>query len=247
MLRLKFIACDVLNRELSYLAGLSKHYVDITFLHQGLHDTPEVLRKTLQFEIDKANEGFPYNYLNTCPSYDYIVIVYGLCSNGITGLTSAKVPLVIPRAHDCITLLLGSKEKYKALFEQHPGTYWFSAGWIERAWQPSELKFSSLLKDYTLRYGEDNAQFLMEMEQSWLKQYKNAGFIAWDCFNNNDYFRIYTKSSAEFFNWNFLEFEGNKGLLWNIINGEFNQNEVLLVPPYKTVKASFDDMIIEAE
>ena len=247
MLRLKIIACDVLNRELSYLSGLSQHYVDITFLHQGLHDTPDFLRETLQAEIDKAGEGFPYNYYDTCPAYDYIIIAYGLCSNGIAGLSSKSVPLVIPRAHDCITLLLGSKEKYKSHFQQYPGTYWFSAGWIERAWQPGEQKFSALLKDYTLRYGEDNAGYLMEMEQSWLKEYKNAGLIAWDCFNNNDYYRTFTKNSAEFLNWNYLEFEGNAGLLRNIVNGRFNDGEVLLVPPGKTVQASYDDNIIKTK
>lgn len=245
MLRLKIIACDVLNRELSYLSSLSQHYVDITFLHQGLHDTPDVLRDALQAEINKANEGFPYNYYDTCPAYDYIILAYGLCSNGVTGLSSEKVPLVVPRAHDCITLLLGSKESYSSLFSEFPGTYWFSAGWIERAWQPGEQKFTALLEDYTLRYGEDNAQYLLEMEQSWLKEYKNAGFISWDCFNNNDYYRAFTKNSAFFLKWDFIEFKGNTGLLSNVINGQFNENEVLLVPPGKTLQASYNDDIIK--
>jgi len=38
---------------------------------------------------------------------------------------------VVPRAHDCITLLLGSKERYAKLFGERPGTYWYSAGWLE--------------------------------------------------------------------------------------------------------------------
>ncbi len=245
MLRLKIIACDVLNRELSYLSGLSEQYTDITFLHQGLHDTPEVLRRNLQLEIDKADGGFPYNYLDTCPNYDYIIIAYGLCSNGIVGLSSKNVPLVIPRAHDCITLLLGSKAKYKSLFNQYPGTYWFSAGWIERAWQPGEKKFSALLEDYLQRYGEDNAEYLMEMEQNWLKEYKRAGLIAWDCFTNNDYYRSFTREAAEFLKWDFMEFEGNKNLLWNIVNGILNEDEVLIVPPSASVQPSYDDNIIK--
>lgn len=246
MLRLKIIACDVLNREISYLASQSEHYVDVTFLSQGLHNTPDQLREMLQLEIDKANGEFPYNYYNTCPKYDYIIIGYGLCSNGTVGITSKSVPMVIPRGHDCITLLMGSKEMYKDIFHKNPGTYWFSSGWIERGWQPSELKYSALLKDYTERYDEDNAEFLMEMEQSWMKEYKNAGFIFWDCFNNNEYYSNFTKDSANFFGWNFIDIKGSNSLLENIINGKFDNNEVLLVSPGSVVSASYDDDIISA-
>lgn len=245
MLKLKIIACDVMNREISYLASQSQQYVDVTFLNQGLHNTPDKLREMVQVEIDKANGEFPYNYYNTCPNYDYIIIGYGLCSNGIVGLTSKSIPMVIPRAHDCITLLMGSKEKYKSTFGDNPGTYWFSAGWIERGWQPSVLKYNALLKDYTERYGEDNAEFLMEMEQNWMKEYKNSGFISWDCFTNNEYYRNLTKESSNFFKWDFLEIEGSSGLLRNILNGEFNNDEVLVVPPGAVVSPSYDDDIIK--
>jgi hypothetical protein len=247
MLRLKVIACDVLNREISFLASQSEHYVDVTFLHQGLHDTPDKLNKSLQGEIDRVNEGFPYNYMNTCPDYDYIIICYGLCSNGIAGISSKKIPLIVPRAHDCITLLLGSKEKYMELFTQRPGTYWFSTGWLERGWQPGELKYTTLKKDYTEKYGDENAGFLMEMEQSWMKEYRNAGFISWDCFNNNEFYREKTRSAAEFMKWGFFEIEGSSGLLRNIINGSFNKNEVLIVPPGARPVPSHDSEIIKVE
>ncbi|HEX2925517.1 MAG TPA: DUF1638 domain-containing protein [Ruminiclostridium sp.] len=247
MLRLKVIACDVLNREISYLASRSEHYVDVVFLHQGLHDTPVELNKCLQAEIDKVNEGFPYNYFDTCPDYDYIIICYGLCSNGITGLSSKRIPMVVPRAHDCITLLLGSKEKYMELFKEKPGTYWFSAGWIERGWQPGELKYSTLQKEYTMKYGEDNAAFLMEMEQGWMKEYSNAGFISWDCFGNNGFYRASARSAADFLKWGFFEISGSPGLLKNILNGIFDSNEVLVVPPGTRLAASNDNDIIKTE
>ena len=40
--------------------------------------------------------------------------------------------LVVPRAHDCITLFLGSKERYLDYFQTHPGVYFKTSGWIER-------------------------------------------------------------------------------------------------------------------
>ena len=63
--------------------------------------------------------------------FEAILIGYGLCSNGIMGISSNKYKLVIPRAHDCITFLLGSKEKYSKYFTDMPGTYWYTMSWIE--------------------------------------------------------------------------------------------------------------------
>lgn len=40
--------------------------------------------------------------------------------------------LVIPRAHDCITLYLGSRQRYLEQFNARPGTYWYSLDYLER-------------------------------------------------------------------------------------------------------------------
>ena len=37
-----------------------------------------------------------------------------------TNLIARHTPIVMPRAHDCITLYLGSRERYQAQFERHP-------------------------------------------------------------------------------------------------------------------------------
>lgn len=247
MKKLKVIACDVMNREISYLSSQSHCFIDVTFLHQGLHNTPEKLRNELQEQVDKANQGFPYNYYNTAPHYDYIVLGYGLCSNGITGIVSEKIPMVVPRAHDCITMLLGSKEKYTECFNNNPGTYWFSAGWIERGWQPSELRYKVLYEEYVQKFGEDNAEYLMEMEQGWMKEYKNAAFIPWICLPDTDKFRMYTRDSAAYFDWSYLEFPGNSVLLERMLNAQFDDAEVLIVPPGKKIVQSYDKNIINIE
>ena len=51
-MRIHIIACRVLTRELSYLISQSPHTVDITWLPQGLHDTPEKLRALIADAID---------------------------------------------------------------------------------------------------------------------------------------------------------------------------------------------------
>lgn len=247
MLRLKVIACDVLNREISFLASQSECFIDVTFLHQGLHCTPEKLKIILQNEINIANNGFPYNHYGYRPDYDYIIMGYGLCSNGVVGISSSKIPLVIPKGHDCITILLGSRDRYKDYFDANPGSYWYSGGWIDRGNQPSEERYMGTYKEYLEKYGEENAEYLMDMEQHWMKDYKNAAFINWNCLGNSKYYRNYTLKSAKYLNWRFDELEGDSTLLKKILNGIFDEKEVLIVPKGKKVVQSFNDEVIKVE
>ncbi|NLM76166.1 MAG: DUF1638 domain-containing protein [Clostridiaceae bacterium] len=247
-MRLKVIACKVLFRELSFIAAKSKNYIDITTLRQGLHDTPDVLRQQLQKSIDLIDSG---EDMHTCGPYydedfDAILIAYGLCSNGIAGLSSKKYKLVIPRAHDCITLFLGSKELYKQYFDTHKGVYWFTRGWLENAPMPGKRRYENIRQIYVKHYGEENADYLMEMEQSWLRGYNWCTFIDWPEFDNQDA-KNETKKSAKFLNWNYDEIRGDKKLLEDFLDGNWDDERFLIVPPGKTVVPSYDDNIIKVD
>ncbi len=120
---LKVIACEVAAREIYHVAARSENLIDVELLTQGYHDIPAIGRTELQKRIDAVPAG----------KYDAIILGYGLCSNILTGLNTAHTPLVIPRAHDCITFFLGSKERYQEFFNAHPGTYYYTSGWLECA------------------------------------------------------------------------------------------------------------------
>ena len=247
MLKLKVIACDVMRREICHLASQSPCYVDVSFLSQGLHETPDKLRTMLGENIEEANQEFPYTHYGEKTHYDYIILAYGLCDNGIVNLSSPKIPLVIPRAHDCISLLLGSRKRYTELFQESPGTYWYSRGWIECSLQPGEERYLKIRQNYVNQYGEDNADYLMEMEQGWFKSYERAFFIDWESLGNSEYYRSYTKECAAYLNWKYEECQGSPRLLEKLLAGNFDTEEVLVVPPGATIAASFDDRIIKVE
>jgi hypothetical protein len=246
-MRLKVIACDVLKREISYLAALSEQYVDVTFLRQGLHDEPERLKRELQEQIRLAEEGFPYNHYGLRPSYDYIVLGYGLCSNSVLEMEHERLPLVMPRAHDCVTLMLGSKEEYDRLFSESGGTYWYSRGWIECNLQPGEERFAEILREYSEKYGEENAEYLMGMEQGWFEKYDRAVFVDWPCLNDGESYRNFTKECADYLKWKYEEYAGDVGLMRRMLNGIFDEREVLVAPPGKKIVASHDDAIVKVE
>ena len=68
----------------------------------------------------------------TPSGHDAVALAYGLCNNGLAGLEARRVPLVLLRAHDCITAFLGSRDRYARYFEDRPGTYFETTGWLER-------------------------------------------------------------------------------------------------------------------
>ncbi len=122
-MRLKLIACEIMYRELCAAVARSTNLVNVEFLPKGLHDIGQAgmssrLAEAL-FGVDETR-------------YEAVLLGYGLCSNGLVGLTARSIPLVAPRAHDCITLFLGSKERYLEYFNEHPGVFYKTSGWIER-------------------------------------------------------------------------------------------------------------------
>jgi len=203
-MRLKFIICKVLQKEAYLCASKSKNTIDMVTMPQGLHDEPDKLRQEVAAELKNITDV-------QGRQYDAILLGYGLCSNGTLGL-SAEIPIIIPRAHDCITLLLGSKEKYKQYFDSHKGIYWYSCGWIESGWQPSEKRFEETLAEYKEKYGEKNAEYLMEMEQDWMNAYSWATYINWDLPGAEDE-KQFTKECAEYLKWNYDELKGDSDLM----------------------------------
>lgn len=237
-MRFRFIGCEVLAREFYLLAAQVDAAIDPVLLPIGLHNEPAGLRARLQQEIDRAEEDAGY-------SYDAILLGYALCSNGSMGLNARRAPLVIPRGHDCITLILGSKETYREYFDAHRGIYWYSAGWIERSVQPGRERWELTYSAYAEKYGEDNADYLMEMEQSWFKEYQWATYINWDL-PSAAHDRVFTRECAEFLGWNFDEVQGDQRLLRDFLRGQWDDQRFLVVQPGRYIEPSYDASILRA-
>ncbi|MBI4560088.1 MAG: DUF1638 domain-containing protein [Candidatus Hydrogenedentes bacterium] len=229
------ISCHVLWRELCYFASQSKNVFNFDFLKQGLHNTPEILRQELQLAVDRVPDN----------EYDAILVGYGLCSRGIEGIVARKHRLVVMRGHDCITFLLGSKERYQEYFEQHPGTYWYSPGWIDCSLMPGKERYEHCLRHYTETYGDENAQYLMEAEQGWFQKYSNAAYTDLGC-GETEHYREYTRRCADWLGWNCDVLQGDPRLMVDFLEGHWNEENFLMVEPGETIVASHDGRIIEA-
>ena len=237
-MRLALIGCMVMNRDISQLTAESPHVVRTWWLRQGLHDTPDLLRTELQRtidEIERENAALPEHL-----RFSTVLRAYGLCSNGVVGLQSRSLPVIVPRCDDCISLFLGSAERYRALFSEMPDTYWYNNGWIEQAFTPSLENYDRRLAEYAAAYGEENASFLMECEGSWMNKYRHCGFISCPLGDRAGY-EDYTRQASRDFNWQFHRVEGSMEYLNALVNGPWDDARFLTCPPRCRIEADFSD------
>jgi len=248
---LKVLACEIAFREICHCAACSPNIIEPEFLPQGYHDIP----KTGLVEIQKRIDAVPAG------KFDAILLGYGLCSNIITGLTTAHTPLVIPRAHDCITFFLGSKERYRAFFNAHPGTYYYTSGWLEcvrrrgeaslqqgTTFMPSNVQAAAdaTYRQWVEKYGEEQANYLRETMGNWAATYNHGTLIDFD-FTRPLKLREQVQAICARQGWQYEEAAGDLGLFQRWLDGQWDPQDFLVVPPRHKVVTTFDDGIIGAE
>ncbi|MFI5386114.1 MAG: DUF1638 domain-containing protein [Fimbriimonadales bacterium] len=235
-LRTAVITCAVLETEIEHFAAEHTHIVCVEKLPQGLHNEPDKLRRDVQAAIDKVEDE---------TDAEAIVLGYGLCSRGTEGIRTRRAKLVIARAHDCITLLLGSKERYADYVRQAPGTYWYSPGWNRHHIPPGEKRYLVLKQAYVEKYGEDNAEFLMETEQHWFSTYDRATYVDLGPGATDEDIE-FTKGCAKWLEWNFDRQHGDPGLMKALLNCEWDDERFVVLDPGQTLRLTADHRVLEA-
>lgn len=187
--------------------------------------------------IDESKDIHSY-YPRFGRDFDAIILGYGLCSNGIIGLSSKKYTIVVPKTDDCIGLLLGSYKKYREHFDSHCGTYWYTPSWIENAYTPSQKNQEALLAEYSEKYGEENARYLIEADTT-LKNYDRVGYLEWKELSFPRYEQL-AREAAAYFGWDFEKVKGGKEFLEDFVNGKWD-DRFIVVPPGKTIEADYDN------
>ena len=244
-MRYKSIACKVFARELSLLIARSPAVIDVTWIPQGLHSYPSLLRDEIQAEIDRTEAPWDRPDAPARPPEEYsgIILAFGLCSRAIAGLSSTRLPIIVPKSHDCIALLLGSHKRYREQFDAAPGTYWFSPGWIEQAAFPSGEQCALMKERFAELYGDDNGEYLVELERDSLASYTRAALITWPHLDRPEY-EARLQEIAEDFGWKAERVSGDHQWMQRILDGDWRDEEAVSCPPGMTLDASNDDEII---
>ena len=225
-MRLKLIACEILYREFCAAVARSANRVDVEFLSKGLHDIgQEGMSRRLKETLGQVDQS----------QYDAILLGYALCSNGLVGLAAREIPLVVPRAHDCITLFLGDKQRYLEYFHSHPGVYFKTSGWIERGDGLAQLKGESI--DHI------SGMILYEQLGDLTRNYTGLTFIEMGV-EPDDRFEEQPRREAAQRGWKFEKLAGEMGLIQDLVDGRWDEDRFLVVPPGCRVAASFDEQIV---
>lgn len=236
-MRFKLICCEVFMRMACLAIAGTSNIVDPEFTELGAHEDSAKLRDILQKKIDDAAKT---------GVYDAILLGYGLCGNSTAGLRAGSIPLVIPRAHDCCTIFLGSKEKFLEYFKDNLSAQWSSVGYMERSTDylrnTDTGKLLGLDKDYeelVEKYGEENAKYIWETLHP---DYNNDEFIYINIpeFEKLGYLEK-AKCIAQKENKTFKLLKGDMTIINDLINGKWNEKDFLVVPARKEIKAIYDN------
>ncbi len=241
---LRCLACEVLARPLYLAATYSPHIIDIHLIQRGLHNHPLRLRDQLQALIDATDAA----------RYDAVLLGYGLCGQATAGLVARALPLVIPRAHDCITLFLGSRERYDDQFNQYPGTFWYAQDYIERddgsgaalamgAGLSADIE--GVYNDYVKKYGRDNADYLMTVMGAWQSHYQRAAYLDMGI-GGDQAVAAQAQTQAERRGWLYERMTGDMVLVRRLLHGDWQTgaDDFLVVPPGQCIEVRHDAGVI---
>ncbi len=184
--------------------------------------------------------------------YQAIVLVYGLCNNGIRGL-HAPLPMAVARAHDCITLLLGSHQRYEEMFNDHPGTYYRSPGWIERASDDLTNPDSTTrqigmgtYEEYVQKYGKENADYLYQMLGDKLRHYNRVCYIKPEFSCPSEEHLQHAKRLADERQWETSIIPGSCELILKLMNGDWDEEAILEIAPGEVITPVYDHRVVTA-
>ncbi|MCF0141085.1 MAG: DUF1638 domain-containing protein [Mogibacterium sp.] len=247
-MRYKLLGCKIFEREIASVIYDCRNVIDVTLVRQELHARPENLRDVLQREIDEIDANInKYSNDTLKTDFDAILLGYGLCSNVTTGLSSKKYKLVIPRAHDCLAVFMGSKDTYSEYYRNKPGTFYYTPGFVEWDCFDDEDEWKRRLQFYLERYkgNERKAQKAVAVERSMRSAYERLTYIKWDKLDFPDYERM-VQGWASDKSWEYEIIQGNDSILRKLVDGEWNEEDFLIVPPGYHSEPSYEDSIITA-
>ena len=244
-MRLQLVLCDMLMLPVETLSADSPHDIVISDLSASLHNEPLPLRDRIQEHIDRIEAEDP--------EVDAILLGYGFCGGATGGLTSTRVPLVLPRAHDCVTIFLGSRERYMREQESAPGTYWFTEDNVKRgnafmgALLGSSERSNSVqatYDEYVEKYGKENADYLMEALGEWQQHYSRGAFLETGM-APDEVAKERAQTETEQRGWRFESVLSDMGLIERLLGGEWNEG-FLVIQPGEAVALSYDDEVVKA-
>jgi hypothetical protein len=208
----KIIACEVMKEELLTVA--SGYNLEFEFISMGLHLHPEKLGVELQHILDGS------------AGYSRVILAFGLCGGATKHLKAVDFTLTIPKVHDCIPLLLGSKETYETFRLEEKGTLYLSCGWLN-----GERTILSEYDRIYKKYGEKKAAAVF------MRMYSGYCRVLFIRTGSEEESQMLARSYqiANMLGLNHQITEGESSFIERLVNGPWDTNEFINVPPGESI------------
>jgi hypothetical protein len=117
-MRTRIVACRTIADELHLACREAGCDLPVSWVESGLHNWPDRLRTRIQQVLDEVSD------------VDRVLLAFGYCGNSVVGLTVGEFELIVPRADDCISLMLGSCARREEVSAEK-ATYFLTPGYLE--------------------------------------------------------------------------------------------------------------------
>ena len=235
--RFALLACNVFEQEIALHARGATHLAETRFFEIGLHDRPDLLRAILQQNLDEVDAR---------TDIEAVVLAYGLCGRGAAGLHPLRHKLVLPRAHDCIAVFMGSKETYAEHQRRCPTCFYYTPGWNRARRVPGPDKLAALKIELAKKFDNDNLEFLLDTEREQWAQHNTATYIDLGT-DDAEPEAAYAQRCAEWLGWKFERIHGDATLLHDLLWGNWDDARFQIVGPGMQLGHSPDANILRAE
>lgn len=208
-LKRTLIACSMMEDEVNNALHTYSGSLNVIWMDRGHHKYPDTLREKLQEQIDQLQDQ------------DELLLAYGLCGNGTTGLVSPNTRLIIPRFDDCINMLLCTgKRTSRGLTKAD--TLYITNGWANDDDEAVLMQYEKLIE----QYDEEMALVVME---TMFEHYNYVSALDTGCYDVTA-LMDYLEKVHDLLDLEITTTPGNNHLLKQLLSGEYDDNFIVLSP-----------------
>jgi hypothetical protein len=236
-IKVALLACQVFEREIALHAEGAEHIVETRYFNVGLHDRPDQMRRTLQEQLEAVDAR---------TDIEAVVLAYGLCGRGTAGLRPLRHKLVIPRAHDCITVFMGSKETYAEHQRRCPTCYYYTPGWNRSRRVPGPDKLEALRAELAAKCEPDDVEYLIETEREQWALHDTATYLDLGT-SDAEAEATYAQQCADSLGWKYERLRGDPTLLHDLLWCNWDEQRFQIIEPGMQLGQAVDETVMRAE
>ena len=217
-MKTKIIACKTIEDEIICASSQAGVEYPVVWLESGLHNNPKDLNARLQSELNEIDA-------------DRVLLAFGFCGNALLGLETGDYTTVIPRADDCISLLIGSNKERSKISAEY-AAYFLTDGWM-RGERNIWVEYQHSLE----KYGQELTDMIME---KMFGHYRTLGLLDSGVIPIEALMES-TRVIADTLSLEQKVIPATLSFVGQLLTGPWERDKFIVKPPHTTVTA--DDML----